>query len=147
MTKFRDAASPVSILHWHQLKEKAIARLKSQRTRAQSGHGEHRPKGRTYGKSHIAVSGLLATSFIIFLEFLVLESRSPNENPELPFYEGTTEKFLTIRTGENLTAKLWLLIHFSVNGLKRLIMSRWSRGNLILGKASEKSAKTKSTGK
>lgn len=74
---------------------------------------------KTCGKSNIIINGPLAASLILsFLEFLVLKNKSPNENPKLPFYKATTEKFLTIKTGKKITAKLWLLIHFSVNGLK-----------------------------
>lgn len=58
---------------------------------------------KTYGKSNITIKGLLATSLILsFLKFLVLQNKSPNENPKLPFYKATTEKFLTIKTGEKL---------------------------------------------
>lgn len=95
--------------------------------------GHNRKTYGTYGKSNIIINGLLATSLILsLLEFLVLQNKSLNENPKLPFYKATTEKFLTIKTGKKITAKLWLLIYFSVKGLKRLIISSWSRSNLIL---------------
>lgn len=81
MTEFWEAASPASIVHWHQLKEKAITRLKSQRTRAQNGHSEHGPKGRTYGKSHIIISGLPATSFIIFSSIPCSVEQKPKWKP------------------------------------------------------------------
>lgn len=58
---------------------------------------------KTYGKSNIIINRLLATSLILsFLEFLVLQNKSPNENPKLPFYKATTEKCLTIKTGKKL---------------------------------------------
>lgn len=47
-----------------------------------------------YRKSNITSRRLPATSLILsFLEFLVLQNRSPNENPRLSFCRASTEKF------------------------------------------------------
>jgi len=58
---------------------------------------------KTYVKSNTVINALLATSLTLsFLEFLVLQNKSPDENLKLPFYKATTAKFLTIKTGKKL---------------------------------------------